>query len=311
MNKKKLGLLSFLIGSLSILMFLFNINTVKASSINDYIINNKIQPSSITYRNGTFNVWEGYENGVGKPEGVVIHDTAVDGDSAAIEEQSFNSFWETYQAYAHAFVDDSNIIQIHNTDYMVWAAGPTANYKFIQVELCHETTTDGFARSVANQAYYAASKLIQYHLPDIPGVTVLSHHQTSLKWHETSHIDPDEYFVRFGYSMDQMNALISYYYNNLKNSNSVYGNNADTNGGTTSDTNNTGISNSGVIKVNNANGSYVQLVAFNDDGSVKTVTNRGLANNTPWYTDQTRDYNGITYRRVATNEWVASQYIIG
>jgi len=306
MNKKSIGLISLLVSFLSMLLIVLNTNIVKADSINDYILSNKIQPAAITYREGTFNVWDGYENGVGKPEGVIIHDTAVDGDSAHIEEQSFNNNWQTYQAYVHAFVDNGNIIQIHNTDYMVWGAGPTANNKFIQVEICHESTTDGFARSVANQAYYAAAKLIQYGLPDTPGVTVMSHQQAAQKWHETNHIDPNEYFVRFGYNMDQMNDLISYYYNNLKSSGSVYGGN-----GSAKAINNAGVTNQNVITTKNPNGSYVSLVAFNNYGSIVRITNRALANDTSWYTDQTKDYNGVTYHRVATNEWVASQYIVG
>lgn len=180
-------------------------------------------------------------------------------------------------------------------------AGPTANNKFIQVEICHESSQDGFARSVANDAYYVASKLIQYNLQDIPGVTVLSHNQVSQKWHETTHIDPDEYFVRFGYSMDQFNELVSYYYNNLKSSGDVYDSNV---------TNNAGSQSENVIQVNNKNGNYVPLVAFQNDGSTKNVGNRGLANNTPWYTDQTKEYDGTTYRRVATNEWVDTTYVI-
>lgn len=80
-----------------------------------------------------------------------------------------------------------------------------------------------------------------------------------------------------------------------------YDGNAETNGG--SQTNNN------VIKVNNPNAGYVKLVAFGSDGSAKDVANRGLANNTPWYTDQTRSYNGHTYYRVATNEWVEDTYL--
>lgn len=67
----------------------------------------------------------------------------------------------------------------------------------------------------------------------------------------------------------------------------------------------------GVITVNNNSGVYVPLMALQSDGSMSPVTNRGLSNNTPWATDQTRVVNGITYYRVATNEWVASQYVIG
>lgn len=65
------------------------------------------------------------------------------------------------------------------------------------------------------------------------------------------------------------------------------------------------------IRVNDPSSSYVELKALQSDGSMKVVKNRGLANNTPWYTDKTKVVDGITYRRVATNEWVASNYIIG
>ncbi|WP_195701813.1 glycoside hydrolase family 73 protein [Companilactobacillus futsaii] len=80
-----------------------------------------------------------------------------------------------------------------------------------------------------------------------------------------------------------------------------YDGNAETNGGSQT--------NSNTISVNNTNGSYVPLVAFNSDGSAKKITNRALANNTPWYTDQTKSYNGHTYYRVATNEWVEDTYL--
>jgi len=64
------------------------------------------------------------------------------------------------------------------------------------------------------------------------------------------------------------------------------------------------------IKVNNNSSSYVGLMSVNNDGSFTPVNNRAIANNTSWYTDQTKDYNGKTYYRVATNEWVDSSYIV-
>lgn len=69
-------------------------------------------------------------------------------------------------------------------------------------------------------------------------------------------------------------------------------------------------SNMDVIKVNNASGSYVQLVALQSDGSVTTISNRALSNNSSWQTDQTKDIDGVTYYRVATNEWVAANYVV-
>lgn len=41
----------------------------------------------------------------------------------------------------------------------------------------------------------------------------------------------------------------------------------------------------------------------------KAITNRGLAANTPWYTDQSATINGQKMYRVATDEWVASSDI--
>ena len=279
-----------------------NVQTAKAatSAINDYINNNNIQPVSITNEEGTFSYWQGYENGVGKPEGVVIHETATPGATARNEATYFNREWSNIYTYVHAFVDNTEILNIKNTDYAVWGAGPTANAKYVQVELCEVSTTDAFARSVANQAYYTASKLVQYGLPFTPGVTVLSHNDVSKKYGETTHTDPVGYFANWGYSMDQFYDLVGKYYNQLK---------GNTNSGST---NNGGVtSNSSNIRVNNANGSYVPLVAFQDDGSVKTVQNRALANKTLWYTDQVKSSNGTEYRRVATNEWVASSYVTG
>lgn len=85
----------------------------------------------------------------------------------------------------------------------------------------------------------------------------------------------------------------------------------DTSTSTGSATTNSGSTSSNVIKVNNASGSYVPLVAVQSDGSVATIKNRALGNNTSWITDQTKEINGETYYRVATNEWVAASYLSG
>ena len=282
------------------------ITQAATSAINDYINNNNIQPVSITNQEGTFSYWNGYENGVGKPEGVVIHETATPGATAQNEATYFNREWSNIYTYVHAFVDNNQILNIKNTDYTVWGAGPTANAKFIQVELCEVSSTDAFARSVANQAYYTASKLVQYNLPFTPGTTVLSHNDVSKRWGETTHTDPVGYFAKWGYSMDQFYDLVGKYYNQLKgntNSGSTNNNSGNTNTNT----------NSNSITVNNPNGNYVPLVSMDGDSTrftVNKVMNRALANKSPWYTDKIRVVDGVTYRRVATNEWVDQSYVI-
>lgn len=282
---------------------------VKADSwINNYINQNGIQPVSIQYREGTFNEWIPYENGVGKPEGVVVHETATPGATAEDEVSYFNNNWPTIQTYVHAFVDANSIINIHSADYGVWGAGPTANSKYIQVELCETDSVDAFARSVANDAYYVASKLHQYGLPVEYGKTVVSHDQTSQWWHETTHTDPTGYFAKWNYDMEQFTALVNQYYSTMDGSST---NSGSTNTGNTNNgTNNGGVSSNtseGTVTVKNPSSFMVPLVAFNNHGGI-SKSNRGLANNTPWYTDQTKTYNGHTYYRVSTNEWVMDSY---
>lgn len=47
-----------------------------------------------------------------------------------------------------------------------------------------------------------------------------------------------------------------------------------------------------------------------DGSNLKLVTDRALGPNTPWYFDQiVKGADGITYYRVATNEWVGSNYL--
>lgn len=302
MIKTRLGLTALAVGFLGVLLTIGTPTKVDAMPVNDYIISNKIQPAAIQNREGTFNDWTPYENGVGKPEGVVVHETADNNASAENEYTFFNNNWWTYSTYVHAVADDKEFINMHSTDYAVWGAGPTANAKFIQIELCRVHSGDAFARSIANDAYYVASKLIEYNLPDKPGETVMSHHQTSLTWHETTHVDPDTYFPMWGYSMNEMNDMISYYYKNLKAYGSVYPT-ANTNSGTNA-------TNDNVIKVTNYDHDYVPLVSISDNGYVAQLRSRALANNTTWQTDQSKTIGGVTYRRVATNEWVDSSYIV-
>lgn len=64
-----------------------------------------------------------------------------------------------------------------------------------------------------------------------------------------------------------------------------------------------------VITVKNSSGSYVPLMALQSDGTMKRITSEVLGNNTPWQTDQTKSVNGVTYYRVATNEWVEASYL--
>lgn len=66
------------------------------------------------------------------------------------------------------------------------------------------------------------------------------------------------------------------------------------------------------VTVKNKNGSYCPIVAFSKTtGVISNVTNRALLNNTVWYSDKIKTYDGAKYYRVATNEWVKDTYFAG
>lgn len=160
----------------------------------------------------------GYRNGVGKPEGVVVHETATPGANAWAEGRYFNNNWMTAYTYVHAVVDNTQTIQLMSTDYGVWGAGPIANKRYIQIELCEVSTRSQFVQSVANDAYYIATLLHSYNLTPSRANkngsgTIWSHNEVSQYLGGTDHGDPDGYFAKWGYSMSDFYSLITYYYN--------------------------------------------------------------------------------------------------
>ncbi|MFV4933846.1 SLAP domain-containing protein [Lactobacillus delbrueckii] len=162
----------------------------------------------------------GYRNGVGKPEGVVVHETATPGATAWDEGRYFNNNWMTAYTYVHAVVDNNQTIQLMSTDYGTWGAGPIANVRYIQIELCEVSTRSQFVQSVANDAYYIATLLHQYNLTPSRASksgtgTIWSHNEVSQYLGGTDHGDPDSYFAKWGYSMSDFYSLITYYYNKL------------------------------------------------------------------------------------------------
>lgn len=156
-----------------------------------------------------------YRNG--KPEGVVIHETATPNATAHNEAIYFNREWMNIYAYVHAFVDKTGVIQMTSPDYGVWGAGPVANNRFVQVELCEENNLADFAKGVNNDAIYVAQILRRYNLVPDNAVhdgqgTIWSHHAVSTFLGGTDHTDPDGYFAKWGYSMDDFFDLVKYYY---------------------------------------------------------------------------------------------------
>lgn len=214
-----------LVAAITLAPSVFWNQTTKADTINDLAMQNSYVGVTYLYKmlamkNITYNKFYAenkivYRNK--KPEGVVIHETATPGATAENEAIYFNREWMNMYAYVHAFVDHSEVIQMMTPDYGVWGAGPMANDRFVQVELCEETTRDNFAKSVNNDAIWVAHILHRYNLKPTNAThtgkgTIWSHAAVSKFLGGTDHGDPDGYFAKWGYSMDQFFDLVKHYY---------------------------------------------------------------------------------------------------
>ncbi|RAK49242.1 hypothetical protein BHX94_07785 [Macrococcoides bohemicum] len=157
-----------------------------------------------------------YRNGVAKPEGIVAHETAnptstIDGEIAYMKRNYTNAF-------VHAFIDDKRIVEVADTDYISWGAGPVANPRYINVELVRVYGKEAFSRSINNYADYFATNLLYYGLPldnahyDGNG-TVWNHKGVSNFLGGTDHTDPIGWFQANNYTFDEFYNLVSEKYN--------------------------------------------------------------------------------------------------
>ncbi|MHC9537657.1 N-acetylmuramoyl-L-alanine amidase [Dellaglioa sp. BT-FLS60] len=203
--------------------------SVSASSkVNDYIHSQKIQPNSVTS-----SIWSGFPtSGMGyrrgKPEGVVIHETANPSSTITGEIAYMKSNYKN--AFVHSFIDDNHIINIAKTNLMSWGSGAVGNQRYVQFEETRVHSKKAFAREVNNAAYYVAYILQQYGLkPSLATAsnhgsvaTIWAHADVSNYLGGTDHGDPVGYYSDSGktwfndaYTMTDLYTLIKEYYAQL------------------------------------------------------------------------------------------------
>ena len=132
------------------------------------------------------------------PIGIVVHETATPGATAEREYQYFNS--ANRGASAHAFVDWEDVIQTIPYDEVAWHAGPTANSRYIGIELCRPSghDPDKFGRVWNNAVSLFADLFREYGFGTVTVDNLLSHAEVSSRWRETDHTDPVGYFAEYG-----------------------------------------------------------------------------------------------------------------
>jgi len=186
--------------------------------VNKYIESNNLSVAKIEYNHINHLTKFNYRNGYGKPEGLVAHETANNKSTISGEISWMSS--NHINAFVHAFIDGSRIIEVHPTDYGAWGAGRFANERFIHVELVRVHSFDQFARSINNYAEYIAATLHKYNL----GVTdaektgkgtLWSHYAVSNFLGGTDHVDPHGYFAQYGYQWDDLVELVTKKYDAL------------------------------------------------------------------------------------------------
>lgn len=192
--------------------------TASANAINTYIGNQDYSTPKITKAYQSVLPKNSYR--YNKPEGVVVHETANPSSTIYGEINYMTGHYKS--AFVHTFIDASNIINIANTKYLCWGAGPIANQRYVQFEQVEVHSKSAFASELNNAAYYTAYILKQYGLTPKRYTTVLSHHDVSNQLGGTNHTDPDGYWSTnarnyFGttYTMTDFVSLVKTQYANL------------------------------------------------------------------------------------------------
>lgn len=233
MNRNKLKWLMIVAIFVSSVVFHEN---ASASAVNDYIIKNNLAPVTESLSLGRIYSQDANKNGGinmtytgGKPKMVVIHEVGVDGGSI---NGSIDYMVRTQDsAFVHSFVDDSRLITIADKSKKSWGSGGYGNQYGVQIEQMRMTTKTAFYKQIASLATWTADQMLKYDMgsPKLmsspstpqknnlsikPDGNLVSHKMLSYKFNQTTnHVDPDEYWARFGYDMNQFRSLVEYYYN--------------------------------------------------------------------------------------------------
>ncbi|MEW4153069.1 N-acetylmuramoyl-L-alanine amidase [Bacillus thuringiensis] len=151
-----------------------------------------------------------YRGGIGAYEGVVAHSTATP-EAPAINIQRYETrTWRN--AFVHYAVDWNETIQIADTKYMAYGAGPGANKRFVHVELCETADYSKFKRSYEKYVRLLARILKDNNLSVDKGLW--THNDVRKYLGGTDYEDPIDYLRSHGVSESQFRSDVQRAYNN-------------------------------------------------------------------------------------------------
>ncbi|MDA2634968.1 N-acetylmuramoyl-L-alanine amidase [Bacillus cereus] len=151
-----------------------------------------------------------YRSGVGAYEGVVAHSTATP-EAPAINIQRYETrTWRN--AFVHYAVDWNETIQIADTKYIAYGAGPEANKRFVHVELCETADFIKFKQAYEKYVTLLAKILKDNNLSVEKGLWM--HNDVRKYLGGTDHEDPIDYLRSHGVSEAQFRSDVQRAYNN-------------------------------------------------------------------------------------------------
>lgn len=135
------------------------------------------------------------------PIGIVIHDTDNNGATAQNNRDYFNRVY--VGASAHYFVDWNETIQTIPENEVAWHAGPTANHRYLSIEMCMPKTHDPakFNEIYQKTVELAVSICKKY---GWNASNIFSHYWVSMTFRETDHEDPISYLQEYGKSWNDL-----------------------------------------------------------------------------------------------------------
>ncbi|MED3390691.1 N-acetylmuramoyl-L-alanine amidase, partial [Bacillus thuringiensis] len=143
-----------------------------------------------------------YRGGIGAYECVVAHSTATP-EAPAINIQRYETrTWR--KAFVHYAVDWKETIQIADTKYIAYGAGPAANKRFVHVELCETGDFTKFKRSYEKYVRLLAKILQDNNLSVEEGLW--THNDVRKYLGGTDHEDPIAYLRSHGVTESQFRA---------------------------------------------------------------------------------------------------------
>ena len=161
------------------------------------------------------------------PKGIVVHSTGAENpylrryvqpDDGQLGKNLYGNHWNTpgLDVCVNAFIgrDREETVRCYQTlpwNMRPWGvgSGPNGSYNqtHIQFEICEDDHTDeGYCRACFEMAAQLCAYLCRRY--DIPVQGIVSHHEAYLAGFGSGHIDPDNWWPKFGLSMADLRARV-------------------------------------------------------------------------------------------------------